>query len=102
MFGLSSGVGRSVATLFAERGFSRIILTFRDADCLAQDALAVRSARLEATVVESLVDFDNVWHVQESLRKVNQGLGEALLRCRRCVLFTGTRTGNSDSANDST
>jgi short-subunit dehydrogenase len=93
VFGSGPGVGRTVAALFAERGFEKVILMSRDATRLAQDADFVRSARADTSVHEIPVDLGNMEHVQESLKRVDNILKDTSLEC---VLFNAARTGKSE------
>lgn len=92
VFGSGPGVGRSVAALFAERGFEKVFVMSRNADRLKQDADAVRSANATAAVHDIPLDMGNLAQVQESLKKVDGELGDTPLEC---VLFNAARTAPS-------
>nr|POF08144.1 putative oxidoreductase [Quercus suber] len=96
VFGSGPGVGVGTATLFAERGFAKVVLMSRNAKRLAQDAIAVRAAAAAAhiatEVYEIPVDAADLAQVDASLRQVDESLGGTPLHC---VLFNAARTGKS-------
>ncbi|KAF2174288.1 hypothetical protein M409DRAFT_16551 [Zasmidium cellare ATCC 36951] len=92
VFGSGPGVGRSVAAVFAERGYEKVIVMSRNAERLKQDADVVRSANLKTGVDEISVDIGNPEQVQESLKKVDAALGDTPLET---VLFNAARTAPS-------
>lgn len=93
VFGSGPGVGVGVATLFAERGFEKIILLSRNATRLANDAEKVRSARAGTNVHEIPADLSDAAQVQESFKKIEKCLGGTPLEC---VLFNAARLGKSE------
>lgn len=93
VFGSGPGVGVGVATLFAERGFEKIILLSRNATRLADDAGKVRSARTGISVYEIPADLADTKQVQESFKKVEECLDGTPLEC---VLFNAARLGKSE------
>lgn len=92
VFGSGPGVGVGVATLFAERGFEKIILLSRNATRLADDAEKIRSARAGTTVHEVSADLGDAEQVQKGLKKVEDCLDGTPLEC---VLFNAARLGQS-------
>nr|POE49264.1 3-ketodihydrosphingosine reductase [Quercus suber] len=94
VFGSGPGVGLGIATLFAERGFAKVILMSRNAERLAQDAAFVRHAANDKTkVLEIPVDAADLAHVTRSLQQVDESLQDTPLEC---VLFNAARTGKSE------
>lgn len=95
VFGSGPGVGRSVATLFAERGYAKVIIMSRNAERLKQDGEAVRAANVETSVEEITVDMGNANQVQASLKKVDATLEESGTPLE-AVLFNAARTASSN------
>ena len=91
-FGSGPGIGRNVATLFAERGFRKVLLMSRNKERLAQDADVVRSASAGVDVQEITVDAADADSVRQALGEANEALGETPLEV---VLFNTARTGPS-------
>ncbi|KPI38304.1 uncharacterized protein AB675_12075 [Cyphellophora attinorum] len=92
VFGSGPGVGHGIATLFAERGFAKIIILSRDADRLAKEADKLRSLGNGPEVKDIAIDLGNPESVEVILQKVQQSLGDTLLEC---VLYNAARTGKS-------
>jgi NAD(P)-dependent dehydrogenase (short-subunit alcohol dehydrogenase family) len=92
VFGSGPGIGRNVATLFAERGFRKVLLMSRDKQRLAQDAHLVRSAGAGVDVQAITVDAADTDSVRQALEKADEALGGTPLEF---VLFNTARTGPS-------
>lgn len=92
VFGSGPGIGRNVAKLFAERGFSKVILFSRDASRLKEDAAFVRSAGKEVDVETIAIDLADTGNVESVLGKVDNQLGSTPLEA---VLFNAARVGQS-------
>jgi NAD(P)-dependent dehydrogenase (short-subunit alcohol dehydrogenase family) len=90
--GSGPGVARGIATLFAERGFQKIILMSRNAERLSEDAQHVCSGSATVAVYEVPVDFGDKEQVHEGLRRVELALGETPLDC---VLYNAAKTAKS-------
>jgi NAD(P)-dependent dehydrogenase (short-subunit alcohol dehydrogenase family) len=91
--GSGPGVARGIATLFAERGFEKVILLSRSAERLSKEAENVRSKSATTKVYEITADFGNAEQVKAGLARVEVALGETPLDC---VLYNAARTGRSD------
>ena len=92
IFGSGPGIGRNVASLFAERGFQKVLLMSRNKERLAQDADFVRSASAGVDVQVIKVDAADTDSVRQALEKANEALGETPLEF---VLFNAARLGPS-------
>lgn len=92
VFGSGPGIGRNIAALFAERGFSKVILLSRDASRLKEDANFVRSARAGVSVTPVTIDLADTENVRKALESIDKELGETPLEA---VLFNAARVGQS-------
>ena len=92
VIGSGPGVGHHVATLFAERGFQRVILMSRNRGRLLQDAEAVRSVNPDVRIDEIVLDAADDDSVREALLQANESLQNTVLEC---VLFNAARPGSS-------
>lgn len=90
--GSGPGVARSIATLFAERGFQKVVLMSRNAERLSKDAQLVRAKSAAVTVYEVPADFGDQDQVREGLRRTELALGETPLDC---VLYNAAKTAKS-------
>lgn len=91
VFGSGPGIGRNVAALFAERGFSRIILLSRDTNRLKEDAVFVQKSS-KATVDVVRIDLADTQNVRKALMEVDRLLSGTPLEA---VLFNAARVGVS-------
>lgn len=92
VFGSGPGIGRNVAAVFAERGFSKVVLLSRDGNRLKEDANFVKSARAGVSVSTITIDLANTENVRKALQNVEKELeGTSLL----AVLFNAARVGQS-------
>lgn len=92
VFGSGPGIGRNVAALFAERGFSKVILLSRDGNRLKEDANFVKSARASVSVSTITIDLADTDNVRTALGKVDLELEGTQLEA---VLFNAARVGQS-------
>lgn len=92
VIGSGPGIGRNVAALFAERGFSQVILMSRDENRLKEDAAFVTSAAPNASVEIVRIDLADKDSVATALREVDRKLEGSVLEC---VLFNAARIGIS-------
>jgi NAD(P)-dependent dehydrogenase (short-subunit alcohol dehydrogenase family) len=93
VFGSGPGVGHGVAKLFAERGFSKVIILSRAAGRLAKEADLIRSVGGAGIEVKAIpLDLSNPDNVSGAVKIVEESLGATLLEC---VLYNAARTGSS-------
>lgn len=93
VFGSGPGIGRNVARIFAERGFSKIVVISRNAERLEQDVKFVQDSGARGVSAEAIIaDLANVQDTQQALQSVEKSLGDLHLEC---VLFNAARTGPS-------
>lgn len=92
VFGSGPGIGRNVASLFAERGFGKVLLMSRNKERLSQDVDFVRYASAGVDVQAIAVDAADKDSVQQALEKADEALGETPLEF---VLFNAARLGPS-------
>ncbi|KAL1625121.1 hypothetical protein SLS56_007466 [Neofusicoccum ribis] len=91
--GSGPGIGVHVATIFASRGFKKIILLSRDAARLSQDAASVKEkSRSNAAVHTVRTDIADTAELKKSLAEVDKVLENTPLEC---VLFNAARVGPS-------
>ncbi|GME24785.1 putative short-chain alcohol protein [Neofusicoccum parvum] len=91
--GSGPGIGVHVASIFASRGFKKIILLSRDAARLSQDAASVKEkSRSNAAVHTVRTDIADTAELKESLAEVDKVLENTPLEC---VLFNAARVGPS-------
>lgn len=93
LIGSGPGLGRAVASCFAQRYFDRIALIARNAEQLQRDAIAVEEAAASAnrTVVVQTwqVDVCDIERLEEALKDINQ-FGDL-----ECVYYNAARVGPS-------
>lgn len=92
VFGSGPGIGRNVAALFAERGFSKVVLLSRDGNRLKEDANFVKSARAGVSVSTITIDLADTENVRTALGTVDKELEGTSLEA---VLFNAARVGQS-------
>jgi len=99
LFGSGPGIGRSVAALFAERRFRKVILLSRNAQRLEQDAAFVRQSASgvgvsadEVNVAVVSVDLSDSAAVAETLSAVGKQLGDTPLEA---VVYNAATLGAS-------
>ncbi|KAK4494929.1 hypothetical protein PRZ48_014285 [Zasmidium cellare] len=92
VFGSGPGIGRNVASLFVERGFSKVILLSRDASRLKEDASYVKSAAAGVSVSTVTIDLADTENVCKALGEVEKELGDTPLEA---VLYNAARVGTS-------
>ncbi|EME40874.1 hypothetical protein DOTSEDRAFT_74433 [Dothistroma septosporum NZE10] len=93
VFGSGPGIGRNVAALFAERGFSQIVLLSRNTDRLKEDADFVKSKASSAEVINVKIDLSSSDSVRKALEEVDDRLGNAPVEA---VLYNAARVGKSE------
>lgn len=92
VIGSGPGIGRNVAALFAERGFSQVILMSRDETRLKEDAAFVTSSAPSASVEIVRIDLADTDSVATALQEVDRKLERSVLEC---VIFNAARIGIS-------
>jgi NAD(P)-dependent dehydrogenase (short-subunit alcohol dehydrogenase family) len=92
VFGSGPGIGRNVASYFAEQGFNEVYLLSRDQSRLQEDVAFVKKAAPEATCEAIEVDLADGHTVKSALKDL-----EAKLQGRplECVLYNAARVGTS-------
>ncbi|KAM3424473.1 hypothetical protein BST61_g6477 [Cercospora zeina] len=92
VFGSGPGIGRNVASLFAERGFYKIYLLSRNQERLQEDIDYVKKAAPDASVKAIAVDLEDPGKVRAALAELDSRLhGKSL----ECVLYNAARVGQS-------
>jgi short-subunit dehydrogenase len=92
IFGSGPGIGVNVGKIFAENGFSKVILLSRNEERLKQDASQVQEAAPEVKVMTLSVDLDDTSNVQNTLKKVDSHLQDVKLEF---ILYNAARIGPS-------
>ena len=92
VFGSGPGIGRNVTSLFAERGFSKVILLSRDANRLKEDASFVKSAAEGVSVSTTTIDLADTEDVRKALGEVERELEGTQLEA---VLYNAARGGRA-------
>ncbi|KXS94555.1 hypothetical protein AC579_4475 [Pseudocercospora musae] len=96
VFGSGPGIGRNVAAVFAEGGFSKIILLSRDKARLSEDVKFVQAAAEEKEVKTSVdglpIDLSDTGKVRETLTNLDMLLARHRLEA---VLYNAARVGKS-------
>ena len=96
VFGSGPGIGRNVAAVFAEGGFSKIILLSRDKARLSEDVKFVQAAAEEKEVKTSVdglpIDLSDTGKVRETLTNLDMLLARYRLEA---VLYNAARVGKS-------
>lgn len=95
LIGSGPGIGRSTASLFAEKGFNHFVLLSRNASRLNEDADAVRKAssdvKVETFELDLAGDEQSIKSVLGKVDEVLKGWNVQL----ECVLYNGARVGPS-------
>ncbi|KXS93504.1 hypothetical protein AC578_5471 [Pseudocercospora eumusae] len=97
VFGSGPGIGRNIAAIFAQQGFSKIILLSRDKARLSSDVKFVQAAAAEdhevKTSVDGLpIDLSDTAKVRETLTNLDMLLARYRLEA---VLYNAARVGAS-------
>lgn len=93
VFGSGPGIGRNVAALFAERGFSKVVLLSRNTDRLKEDVDFVKSKASSAEVITVKIDLASPDAVRKALDEVDDRLGNDPVEA---VLYNAARVGKSE------
>ena len=92
VFGSGPGIGRNVASLFAEKGFNKIYLLSRNQERLQEDIDYVKKAAPETSCKAIAVDLEDPGKVRAALAELDSRLhGKSL----ECVLYNAARVGQS-------
>jgi NAD(P)-dependent dehydrogenase (short-subunit alcohol dehydrogenase family) len=84
--GSGPGIGRAVATLFASKRYTNIVLIARRAESLAQEQAAVEAASPHANVKTYAVDITDAAAVGKALDDADAAFGKP-----ECVFYNAAR-----------
>ncbi|SMQ47446.1 unnamed protein product [Zymoseptoria tritici ST99CH_3D7] len=92
VFGSGPGIGRNVASYFAEQGFNEVYLLSRDSARLQEDVAFVKQAAPKTSCEAIEIDLANRHKVKAALRDLDSKLKGRPLEC---VLYNAARVGTS-------